>query len=78
MGDIIVPGNDIMLDPGAEDTEPFVLTIIYMNNDKEKPMTHIYWFASGVDNVLEVTGDPAELFCLDTCDDKPLLSYVCW
>ena len=29
-----------------------------MNNDKEKTMTHIYWYASGVDNVLEVTGNP--------------------
>ena len=27
MGDIIVPGDNIMLDPGAEDTEPFVLLL---------------------------------------------------
>ena len=26
--------------------------------------------------VLGETGDPAELFRLDTCDDEPLLSYV--
>ena len=49
MGDIIVPGDNIMLDPGAEDTEPFVLTVIYMNNDKEKPMALIRWLVSGVD-----------------------------
>ena len=44
-GDIIVPGDNIMLDPGAENTEPFVGTVLYMYNNKETPMAHVRWFS---------------------------------
>ena len=39
-------------------------------------MAHVRWFALGVDTVLGETGDPAEIFRLDTCDNEPLLCYV--
>ena len=63
-GDIIVSCNNIMLDPGAENTEPFVGTVLYMYKNKETPMAHVCWFPRGVDTFLGKTGDPKELFRL--------------
>ena len=63
-GDVLAPGDHILLEPDTEDTLPYVGTIMYMFNLKDTPMAHIRWFARGTDTVLGGTGDPAELFLL--------------
>jgi len=75
-GELVKPGDNILLQPEHEGADLYVGQVIYMFESKDTPYVHVKWFAREGDTILGHTGgDRGELFFLDDCDTVSLLSY---
>ena len=59
------------------DNEPFyVARVTGMWEESGEKLFHGSWFNRGRETVLGETGDPTELFLVDSCDDTPLYAVI--
>ena len=69
-------GDYVAVCPEA-DNEPFyVARVTEMWEESGEKMFHGLWFNRGQETVLGETGDPTELFLVDSCDDTPLYAIL--
>ena len=69
-------GDYVAVCPEA-DNEPFyVARVTEMWEESGEKMFHGSWFNRGRETVLGETGDPTELFLVDSCDDTPLYAIL--
>jgi DNA (cytosine-5)-methyltransferase 1 len=59
------------------DNEPFYVAMVTgMWEESGEKLFHGSWFNRGRETVLGETGDPTELFLVDSCDDTPLYAIL--
>ena len=69
-------GDYVAVCPEA-DNEPFyVARVTGMWEESGEKLFHGSWFNRGRETVLGETGDPTELFLVDSCDDTPLYAIL--
>ena len=69
-------GDYVAVCPEA-DNEPFyVARVTRMWEESGEKLFHGSWFNRGSETVLGETGDPTELFLVDSCDNTPLYAVI--
>ena len=67
-------GDTVLIQPTDPSVPLYVAQVVNMYDGADGARAHVRWFGRGVDTVLGEAGDPAELFLLTECEDRPLLS----
>lgn len=76
--EMITVGDYVKVCPDNPTDPLYICRVTYMWEDfNGKKMFHAQWLYRSAETVLGETGDPAELFLCDDCDNNPLGSIMC-